>query len=83
MSPRLVGSVSSSVCGFDAVKAFVLFPHESCDDQREQEYKRHHDDQLKHQIHVRRITTVWCFGWRAFGTLPAAFGHHWRLKPKP
>ena len=70
---RLVGGVSSSVCGFDPVQSLVLLPHEGRDDQREQDYKRHHDDQLKQRVHTANLSVVWGFG-RAFGSIPPAFG---------
>lgn len=54
---RLVG-VSSSVCGFDGVKAFVVFPYEGGDDQPEQDDRRHHDEQLKQRVHAGGVTSL-------------------------
>jgi len=69
-----VNSVSSSVCSIDSVKPFVLFPHEGRDDQREQDYKRDHDDQMKQGIHAFNLSHRSGFAWTAFGSIPPAFG---------
>lgn len=50
--PRPVESVSSLVCSFEVVKAFVLLPHQRHDDYREQDDNGHHHDQLEHRFHV-------------------------------
>ena len=65
---RRVGDVSSLVCGFDPVKPLVLLPYEGHDDQRKQDQKRHHDDQLEQWLHNSKLTTGWGVGWRALGS---------------